>query len=154
MRRHTDTRRRFAREIYVVHAIGFEVGRIRRHDQRIAFQLVANVHLVGDAIEYGRQGFVDCIQCDHTLDIGVDIDIQLGVTREGKQQLFRGHFGYDHVIGDRFGLYSGWRQMCGHLYRGGDGARHLGSGFFGNMALRLDDARFLRAAAKDDQGAD
>ena len=68
---------------------------------RVGFDAVAHVDLLAQAVEDGRQRFVDRIQADEPGQPGMDIDVLLGVAREREQQLFYRDFVDDHAVSRR-----------------------------------------------------
>ena len=86
LRRNADLAGRIARHVDIVDPVVAQEWRIRNHDQIGPVQLVAHVHLFTDARKQLRQSLVERIQGDFTLDARMDIDVDLGVARQCKQQ--------------------------------------------------------------------
>jgi hypothetical protein len=77
-------------------------GRVGHHGQIRAVQFEAHVDLLGDAGQQLRQGLVDGVQGDVAGNAGVNVDIDLGIAGQGKQQVAHRDVVDDHAVG--FGL--------------------------------------------------
>ena len=154
---HANARLGVARHIDVVDLVGAQERRVRLDDDGLAFGVVADVDLPGESIENGRQRFVDRVECHASLHSGMDVDVLLGVARQGKQQFFYRDFLHYHAVSRDFDLRLGLGHQITHRYRREDfivrcrGRKLLGV----DMPLRRRDRRLVCAAdvsqSKQDQ---
>ena len=73
-------------DIGVVHPVILEVGRVGQDGQVAPLHLVPQIDLAGHAVQNFHQRLVPHIHGDGASDSGVDVHIELGITRQGKQQ--------------------------------------------------------------------
>ena len=123
------------------------VGYIRQNTQHVVVVFVAQVNLAGDAIQYLVHGLIDGIEGNDTVDAGVYIHVDIGVTGQCEQQfldrdLIHHHGIFFHVHGrfrlrqHRGVLHQFWYVFLGHAAPGVDVAlgrrqglgRHLFAG--------------------------
>ena len=66
------------------------IGRIGHHRQVGAVHFPAHVDLLGDAGQELLQGLVDGIEGDRAGDAGMDVHVDLGVARQGEEEILHG----------------------------------------------------------------
>ena len=66
-------------------------------------QFIADIDLLADPVKYLRQGLVDGIDGDPAFDIGVDINVDLGIPGQLEKQVARRQVCYHYAVGFHFG---------------------------------------------------
>jgi hypothetical protein len=95
---------------------------------------------------------VDGIDGDDAVDAGMDIDVELGIPRQGEEQILNGNVAYRHRVGLRFRRRPGTgKHDCGGNRRRDVGVR-CGHGFgadvSGRRSLWLDAATGRQGKAR------
>ncbi len=115
------------RQIDIIDLIDLQVGLVRGDDDRLTFDFITQIHLLGDAIEDARQRLVDGAQGHLAFNAGVDIDVHVGVPGQGKEQIPHRHVGHGDGI-DLFRIDRAIQNLVAlmgiHLHRSG----HIGRG--------------------------
>ena len=99
-----------SRHVHVVDLVGLQVRRVGLDDDGAAVDPVAHVHLLGDALEDGRQRLVDGVEADQAAAARVDVDVLLGVAGEREKQFLHRHLVHHHAVGGGLGSGLGRRS--------------------------------------------
>lgn len=87
-----------ARQVGIVDGVGTHERGIRFNFEDTILEPPANIDLLRDAVENGWQGLRDRVQRDGAGQVGIKVDIDLGVSRQGKEQRFHGYVAHHQSV--------------------------------------------------------